>query len=405
MSYQFRLPDVGEGITESDLLKWHVKVGDLVREDDLLCEIETDKAVVEIPVPCSGTLVGLHAEEGATVAVGSIIATFETNPDRVDEPVQQEISPVINNRAASTPVVTESVTDATTRATPSTRKYAREMGVELNQVTGSGPKGRILRSDIDRQFSATGEPQVGMALKVSPTNIPLTGGQRRTPLKGLRKAIAETMVRSVTIIPHATSGFSCNAERFVALRQQLQLQLGCRISYTAMVMKALIPGIRRYPFFNASIDDAKNEIVEHGDINIGFATHTDAGLMVPVIKQVDRLSLLEISNQIDRLAGLARQRKIDLADLKGGTITLSNVGSHGKHDRAGRPIVNHPEAAIIAMARIKPMPAVVGDQVVPQQTLDLVTSYDHRIIDGVYAALFMETLIGIVEEPGMLLAY
>ncbi|MDD2947808.1 MAG: 2-oxo acid dehydrogenase subunit E2, partial [Rugosibacter sp.] len=235
--------------------------------------------------------------------------------------------------------------------------------------------------------------------------IPLSGQQRRTPIKGLRRAIAETMVRSVSVIPHATSGSRCNAEAFVALRLRLQEHLGCRISFTAMVIKAMIPALKKYPYFNASIDDTSNEIVEHGDINIGFATHTDEGLIVPVIKHADQRSLKEISLEIDRLAALARERKIPLADLKGGTITLSNVGSHGKHDLVGRPIINHPEVAIIAMTRIKPQAAVVNGAVVAQQSLDMVTSYDHRLIDGVYTAQFMEAVIEIIEEPGLLLSY
>jgi pyruvate dehydrogenase E2 component (dihydrolipoamide acetyltransferase) len=417
MTYEFTLPDVGEGITESDLLKWHVKPGDVVREDDLLCEIETDKAVVEIPVPCNGTVHSLQVAEGTTVKVGSVIAVFATADNQAasaaavksaahampaDPPESQIIgvSPAPTFSAAPQAAPAQLV-----HATPSTRSYARQQGVALERVVGSGPKGRILHEDIDRHLSVVKAPDTSsVRLEVRPLAIPLAGQQRRTPIKGLRRAIAETMVRSVSVIPHATSGFRCNAEAFVALRRRLQEHLGCRISFTAMVIKAMIPALKKYPYFNASIDDTSNEIVEHGDINIGFATHTDEGLMVPVIKHADQRSLKEISAEIDRLAALARERKISLADLKGGTITLSNVGSHGKHDLVGRPIINHPEAAIIAMTRIKPQAAVVNGAVVAQQSLDMVTSYDHRLIDGVYAAQFMEAVIEIIEEPGLLLS-
>lgn len=422
MTYEFCLPDVGEGITESDLLKWHVKPGDVVREDDLLCEIETDKAVVEIPVPCNGTVHSLQVKEGATVKVGSVIAVFATEAvAKAAKGAAEAVAKAVAKAAASAPVSTLSAvspaptfqTAATVsavqpvHATPSTRSYARQQGVALERVAGSGPKGRILREDIDRHLAvahASDTPDTSsVRLEVRPLAIPLIGQQRRTPIKGLRRAIAETMVRSVSVIPHATSGFRCNAEAFVALRLRLQEHLGCRISFTAMVIKAMIPALKKYPYFNASIDDTRSEIVEHGDINIGFATHTDEGLMVPVIKHADQRSLKEISLEIDRLAALARERKIALADLKGGTITLSNVGSHGKHDLVGRPIINHPEAAIIAMTRIKPQAAVVNGAVVAQQSLDMVTSYDHRLIDGVYAAQFMEAVIEIIEEPGLLL--
>lgn len=421
MTYEFCLPDVGEGITESDLLKWHVKPGDVVREDDLLCEIETDKAVVEIPVPCNGTVQSLQVAEGTTVKVGSVIAVFATADNQAASaaavksaahamPAEPRESQIIGVSPAPTFSATPQAAPAQpVHATPSTRSYARQQGVALERVVGSGPKGRILREDIDRHLSvahASDTPDAStVRLEVRPLTIPLIGQQRRTPIKGLRRAIAETMVRSVSVIPHATSGFRCNAEAFVALRLRLQEHLGCRISFTAMVIKAMIPALKKYPYFNASIDDTSNEIVEHGDINIGFATHTDEGLMVPVIKHADQRSLKEISAEIDRLAALARERKISLADLKGGTITLSNVGSHGKHDLVGRPIINHPEVAIIAMTRIKPQAAVVNGAVVAQQSLDMVTSYDHRLIDGVYAAQFMEAVIEIIEDPGLLLSY
>lgn len=429
MTYEFSLPDVGEGITESDLLKWHVKPGDVVREDEVLCEIETDKAVVEIPVPCNGTVQSLHAAEGSTVKVGSVIAVFATEAvAKAAQGANEAVAKVAASAAVVAPatvspaptfqVVSQAALAPPVHATPSTRRYAREQGVALESVIGSGPQGRILHEDIDRHVArqaqmaaATGMETAttktpdtsSMRLDVRPVAVPGAGQQRRTPLKGMRRAIADTMVRSVTVIPHATSGFRCNAEAFVTLRQRLQEYHGCRISFTAMVIKAMIPALKKYPYFNASIDDTASEIVEHGDINIGFATHTGEGLMVPVIKHADQKSLAEISTEIDRLAALARERKIALADLRGGTITLSNVGSHGKHDLIGRPIINHPEAAIIAMTRIKPQPAVENGQVVVQQTLDMVTSYDHRLIDGVYAAEFMEAVIALIEEPGLML--
>lgn len=417
MTYEFCLPDVGEGITESDLLKWHVKPGGVVREDDLLCEIETDKAVVEIPVPCNGTVQSLQVAEGTTVKVGSVIAVFATADNQAAPaaavksaahamPAEPRENQIIGVSPAPTfSAIPQAAPAQPVHATPSTRSYARQQGVALEVVSGSGPKGRILREDIDRHLSVGKAPDTSsVRLEVRPLAIPLSGQQRRTPIKGLRRAIAETMVRSVSVIPHATSGFRCNAEAFVALRLRLQEHLGCRISFTAMVIKAMIPALKKYPYFNASIDNTSNEIVEHGDINIGFATHTDEGLIVPVIKHADQRSLKEISLEIDRLAALARERKIPLADLKGGTITLSNVGSHGKHDLVGRPIINHPEVAIIAMTRIKPQAAVVNGAVVAQQSLDMVTSYDHRLIDGVYAAQFMEAVIEIIEEPGLLLS-
>jgi pyruvate dehydrogenase E2 component (dihydrolipoamide acetyltransferase) len=213
------------------------------------------------------------------------------------------------------------------------------------------------------------------------------------------------MVRSVTLIPHASSSFRCEAERFVALRKLLQQRLGVRISFTAMVMKAMVYAIEKYPVFNCSVDDTTSEIVTPPSINIGFATHTDDGLIVPVVKGCEARRLADISEEVDRLADLARTRKIAPKDLRGGTITLSNVGSHGRVEATGgRLIINHPQAAIIGMTRIRPLPIVRDGQVVAAQCLDIHTSYDHRIIDGIYAALFIEKLVDVIEEPGMMLS-
>lgn len=413
MRYEFNLPDIGEGLTEAVVRNWLVKVGDTVKEDDPVCEVETDKAVVEISSPCDGTIVTLNGEAGQTLPVGAVLIVFETDaaPDMpsphgvapaaqtVTEPKKEAAVPVAN--ATPLPAV-----NADILAVPSTRRFAREHGIDLAQLVGSGPGGRILRGDVERSMAPNpvGGNVGAMAQLVAPTAIPLAPGQQRIPIKGLRRAIAETMVRSVSVIPHATSMFRCNGERFLVLRKVLQEKLGVRVSFTAMVVKAMVPALQRYPYFNCSVDDTTNEIVLPGQINVGFATHTEEGLIVPVIKGVDRKSLAEISQDIDRLAALARERKISAEDLRGGTITLSNVGSHGTAETTGgRPIINHPQSAVIVMSRIKPQPVVRDGQVVAQQCLDIGTSYDHRVIDGIYAALFMETVINVIEEPGLLL--
>jgi pyruvate dehydrogenase E2 component (dihydrolipoamide acetyltransferase) len=423
MRYEFNLPDIGEGLTEAVVRNWLVKVGDTVREDDPVCEVETDKAVVEITSPCDGAILALNGEAGETHPVGTVLIVFETEsaPDMPSHHGASAPAPAKDGAAAPIPVKEAVVavehnqsllvltSNANVLAVPSTRRYAREHGIDLSKLVGSGPDGRILHSDVLRSQVPASTPHAGgnvrsMAQLVTPTAIPHAPGQERIPIKGLRRAIAETMVRSVTIIPHATSMFRCNGERFLVLRKSLQEKLGVRVSFTAMVIKAMVPALQRYPYFNCSIDDTSNEIVLPGQINVGFATHTDEGLIVPVIKGVDRKSLVEISQDIDRLAALARERKIAAEDLRGGTITLSNVGSHGTAETTGgRPIINHPQSAVIVMSRIKPQPVVRDGQVVAQQCLDIGTSYDHRVIDGIYAALFMETLINVIEEPGLLL--
>jgi pyruvate dehydrogenase E2 component (dihydrolipoamide acetyltransferase) len=420
MRYEFQLPDIGEGLTEATIATWAVKVGDSIAEDDPLCEIETDKAVVEITAPCSGTILSIRGEPGETLQVGTVITVFETD--------KLPVSTGQGGHGDGQPMATIAVEDANNdepyasgsgpvlairreiRATPATRRFARAKGIDLNEVVGTGPKGRVLHYDVARfvEGGQGGRPAQGVApsgsrFALSP--VPHEPGQTRQPFTGLRKVVSEQMMRSVTQIPHASSSFRCEAGKFVGLRKILQDRLGVRISFTAMVMKAMVQAIQKYPIFNYSVDDTTNEIVIPPSINIGFAAHTDDGLIVPVIKGCEALSLAEMSSEIDRLAELARTRKIMPKDLRGGTITLSNVGSHGRVEATGgRLIINHPQAAIIGMTRIRPLPIVRDGQVVAAPCLDIHTSYDHRLIDGIYAALFIEQLVDVIEEPGMMMA-
>ncbi|MDN5874708.1 MAG: 2-oxo acid dehydrogenase subunit E2, partial [Sinobacteraceae bacterium] len=295
------------------------------------------------------------------------------------------------------------------RAAPSTRRLAREHGVDLNTIKGTGPGNRILHSDVLQHAgqsptnTTAGAPAGGQRFAIKP--ISSEPGQKREALTSLQKSVAEQMTRSVTLIPHASSSYRCEAERFVALRKTLQERLGTRVSFTAMVMRAMVPALQAFPYFNCSFDDTTNEIVHPPAINIGFAAHTDDGLVVPVVRNCEDKSLVEISQEVDRLATAARNRKIKVAELRGGTITLSNVGSHGQVETTGgRLIVNHPQAAIIGLSRIRPQAVVHDGVVVAAACLDIYMSYDHRIIDGIYANLFVEQLAGVIQEPGMMLA-
>jgi pyruvate dehydrogenase E2 component (dihydrolipoamide acetyltransferase) len=389
---QFRLPDVGEGITESVLLKWHVDPGQSVREDDALCSIETDKAVVEIPAPCTGTVVSLDVAEGTRIPVGTVIAQVEPEAGSLASAGPADPPP---------PASPGSGTRSTrTRAAPSTRRHARELRVELEKVEGRGPRGRILRSDVEAAAEANRTP-----LQAGPGTVADGEPTARVPMSNLRRTIAENLRRSMAIIPHATGSFRCDAGALVELREQCQQKLRREISYSAMFMKAMVPALRSYPYFNASIDDEKQEIMIHREHHIGFATHTPDGLIVPVVRDVGRKSLVEVSAEIERLAALARERRIPVTDLRGGTITLSNIGSHGGHEIGGHPIISHPQVAILVTSRIRPEPAVRGGVVVIRPTLILTVAFDHRLIDGAYAAGFMEQLIDVIEAPGMLLAY
>lgn len=401
MRFEFRLPDVGEGITESELLTWHVAPGQEVREDQVLCEIETDKATVEIPAPCSGRVEQLAAQVGQTVRVGEILAVF----DAERPPVQQfsgekHAAPAPAPKPAAPPAAPQVAPEpppsptGPVRAAPSTRRYAREHGVDLDTIAGSGPKGRVLREDID-----------AAARRAAPAPSPApAGGEKRWRLTGIAKAMYDSMSRAARV-PQATTGFAVNAAAFEAARKRLSAHTGTRVSFVALLIKALIPALKAMPQFNASLDDDTLEVIEKHYYHIGFAAYTDGGLVVPVIRDADQLSVVELSNAIEDLAARARERRLGPDELRGATFTLSNWGSHGGQDIFGTPIINPPQVAILGMGRVRSEPVVVDDtRIEIQRRLNLVLSYDHRLIDGVTALRFMQPILAAVEDPLLLLA-
>lgn len=403
MRFEFRLPDVGEGITESELLTWHVAPGQEVREDQVLCEIETDKATVEIPAPCSGRVEQLGAQVGQTIRVGEILAVF----DAERPPVQQfsgekHAAPAPAPKPAAPPAAPQVAPEpppaptGPVRAAPSTRRYAREHGVDLGTVAGSGPKGRVLREDID-----------AAARRAAPAHAPSpapAGGEKRWRLTGIAKAMYDSMSRAARV-PQATTGFAVNAAAFETARKRLSAHTGTRVSFVALLIKALIPALKAMPQFNASLDDDTLEVIEKHYYHIGFAAYTEAGLVVPVIRDADRLSVVELSNAIEDLAARARERRLGPDELRGATFTLSNWGSHGGQDIFGTPIINPPQVAILGMGRVRSEPVVVDDaRIEIQRRLNLVLSYDHRLIDGVTALRFMQPILAAVEDPLLLLA-
>ena len=401
MRFEFRLPDVGEGITESELLAWHVAPGEDVREDQLLCEIETDKATVEIPAPCSGRVEQLAAQVGQIVKVGEILAVF----DAERAPAQQfsgekHGAPALAPISAAAPPVQPA---GPLRAAPSTRRYAHQQDVDLAAVTGSGPKGRVLREDIDAVLARVARPAPTPSSAPSPA-IAASGGERRWRLSGVAKAMYDSMSRAAHV-PQATTGFAVNAAAFEAARARLAAHTGQRVSYVALLIKTLIPALKAMPQFNASIDDQTLEVVEKHYYHIGFAAYTDAGLVVPVIRDADRLNVVQLSGAIDELAARARDRKLAPDDMRGATFTLSNWGSHGGQDIFGTPIINPPQVAILGMGRVRSEPVVVDDSRIEiQRRLNLVLSYDHRLIDGVTALRFMQPILAAVQDPLLLLA-
>ncbi|WP_440940441.1 dihydrolipoamide acetyltransferase family protein [Immundisolibacter sp.] len=412
MRFEFRLPDVGEGITESELLTWHVAPGEQVHEDQVLCEIETDKATVEIPAPCSGRVEQLGAQVGQTVRVGEILAVFDAERPPAQQFSGEKHAPAASTAptqpAAAAPAHGASVAAAPAptpappanrhgplRAAPSTRRYAREHEVDLAEVSGSGPKGRVLREDIDAVVARRQAP---------PPTAAAAGGETRRRLSGVAKAMYDSMSRAARV-PQATTGFAVTAAALETARKRLSAHTGTRVSFVALLIKALIPALKAMPQFNASIDDDTLEVIEKHYYHIGFAAYTDAGLVVPVIRDADRLSVVELSTAIEELAARARERRLGPDELRGATFTLSNWGSHGGQDIFGTPIINPPQVAILGMGRVRSEPVVVDDSRIEiQRRLNLVLSYDHRLIDGVTALRFMQPILAAVEDPLLLLA-
>ncbi len=461
--FDFRLPDPGEGLTEAEIIEWYHAEGDEVREDDPLVDVETDKAVVEIPTPCTGTLERVVAEPGDVVEVGEVIAVFrtenpprqqsaegaqggaagETAPDAGADDSTADATDVDADETSPTSAVSR-VDDAADAgagadrtdgadtgddrvfAAPSTRRYAREQSVDLADVEGTGPGGRVLQEDVDAFLEAQrAEPAESAVdstaasetattatpattVDAEPTGAATTDESGREavvePLRGLRRTIAENMQRSKQEIPHVTSGFEADATELVELKERLDEKHDAHITYTALLVKAVVPALREFPLVNASIDMEADEITKYESYNIGVATHTEEGLIVPVVKDVDEKSLVEVAEELNATVEAAREREISPADLQGGTFTITNTGSHGGHGTFGTPIIRHPEAGIVGVGAIEEKPVAVDGELTVQERIGFSFSYDHRLVDGVTAGQFMEHVIEGIEDPDVLLA-
>jgi pyruvate dehydrogenase E2 component (dihydrolipoamide acetyltransferase) len=448
MTFEFELPDPGEGLTEAEISEWHVEEGDEVEEDDVLGEVETDKAVTEIPSPVSGTIQEITAEEGETVDVGTVIVVFETEEDEEEaqeqaeeeaeeegeeereESEEEEETEEEEGEVEDEEEPEEAVSEAEEEegegeteegeepetgegrvfAAPSTRRYAREEGVDITEVDGSGPDGRVLREDIEEYAEGEEEEAAEVealhpSLDIEPTSVDEDESRsERRDLSGLRGQIAENTVRSKTVTAHLTSGFEADATDLVSLKERLDEKHDVHITYTPILLKAVMPALKEFPLVNASIDDSTGEIVEKHYYNMGFATHTEDGLMVPVVKDIDQKSIVEVAGEIIDLAEQARDRSIDYEDMQGGTFSVTNLALDGEHRTFGTPVINHPEAAIMGIGTIDEKPVAVDGEVEVQPRIPLSLSFDHRLIDGVTANRFMEHVIEGVEDTDILLS-
>jgi pyruvate dehydrogenase E2 component (dihydrolipoamide acetyltransferase) len=396
MVRQFRFPDVGEGITEGEIVRWLVKEGEEVKADEALAEIETDKAVVEMPSPYAGTVLKLHFKEKDLIKVGQVLVTIGEKGEAVPEPALSPAGMPAAHPAAPVQAAAPGRTGEAP-ATPKVRALAKELGIDINTVPGTGPGGRVSEEDVRSAKDKPAEKKPEIKIKAK---YDLFGSLERIPLRGVRRATAKKMRESLDKAAHVTHCDEADAGALVALREKMKPEAeaaGIKLSYLPFIVKALIEALKLHPTLNSTLDDEDGEIIVKKYYNIGIAVDVPDGLIVPVVKMADQKSVLDIASEIQALAKAARERTLDLADLKGGTFSVTNVGVFGGD--FATPIINYPEAAILATMKIADRARVENGAVVVKKTLPLCLSFDHRIIDGAEAARFTRDLVRFLESP------
>ncbi|HVU71067.1 MAG TPA: dihydrolipoamide acetyltransferase family protein [Ktedonobacteraceae bacterium] len=429
---ELKLADLGEGMHEAEVVEWLIHEGDTVRLDQPVVRVETDKAIVEIPSPVAGRVSEIRFQPGQTVKVGEVLAVYDA-PQGRNGATGKEASaagsghgapapgapiPIERTRAAlaeDTAPANGTGTKRRVLAAPAVRKLAFELGIDLADVTPSASNGRVTLGDVrahaahavtkpaQELSTGTTSSEAGSApVKATPVLAPVQ--DERQPLTGLRRRIAEHMERSWRTIPHATAFDEVDAGELVALRAALlpaAEKRGVRLTYIPLLVKLLLPVLKEFPIFNASLDEEKREIIYKRVYHIGVATASPEGLLVPVLREADKLSVVEIAARLERLIEGAKQRSLALNELSGSTFTLNNVGSFG--GSSGTPIINHPEVAILAVGRIEEKAIVRAGSIVALPRMPLALSFDHRLIDGALSGAFLARFKELVEHPQQLL--
>jgi len=416
--YKFKFADIGEGIHEGKILEYNFKVGDMIKEGDTLVVIETDKVNAEIPIPVDGKIVELGPKVGEIVHVGENLAVIDEGNDSIDSPEKKEDeinendeAGVVGKLEVSNDVIASSYENADIEniekrvlATPVARKLASDLGVDIKVIKGSGEHGRVLRTDIENQKE--NNPKL-KNIEKKQLEIPTTkvgDGDRREKISTLRKSVVKAMTLSKQIIPHTTLIDELEISELVAFRneyKEMAKTQGIKLTYMAFIIKALAKSIKEYPIFNSSFDQENEEIIYRNNVNIGIAVDTPDGLIVPNIKNADKLSLFEIANEVERLASLAKERKIQLQDLQNGTITITNFGAFDAI--SGTPVIKYPEVAILGVGKIMKKPVVIDDEIVIRDIVPLSLTFDHRIIDGADGGRFMIAYKKYLRNPLLLL--
>lgn len=442
MAFEFKLPDIGEGIHEGEIAKWLIAEGDKINEDDVLVEIQNDKAVVEIPSPVDGTVSKIHVEEGEVTTVGTTIVTIddgsedsgssdkdeeksEEKPEEKAEKTsekpaddaakpadEEQVSEESPNKEEKQPDKDKSDSDKIVIAMPSVRKFARENDVDIKEVTGTGKNGRILKEDIENFGTETEQAEeskeetsaASEGTQKSPLKQQTGELETREKMSGMRKAIAKAMVNSKHTSPHVTHIDEVEVDALWAHRKkfkEIAAEQGVKLTFLPYVVKALVSALKKYPELNTSIDNETFEVIQKHYYNVGIAADTEKGLVVPVVKDADKLSMFEISDEINELATKARDGKLSSDEMKGGSVTISNLGSAG--GKWFTPVINQPEVAILGIGRIEEQPVVRDGEIVAARVLALSLSYDHRQIDGATAQNALNHIKRLLNNPDLLL--
>ena len=423
--YVFKLPDIGEGVVEGEIVAWHVKVGDSIKEDDQIVDIMTDKATVTIPSPTSGIVTELSGEVGDMIAVGSALVTFSTDgssnvnqvekspePEVIEEPVieEEKISqPIAKEIKKPAPKPVELITESkvlvpssgNTRilASPAVRRRARDAELDLSVVSGSGPAGRIRHADLDAYIAAggtvTGAPPTSYSTKRNDTN--------EIKVVGLRRKIAEQMVKSKFSIPHFSYFEEIDVTELEELRQMLNATRDNdqpKLTYLPFIMMALAKIMPNHKECNALYNDENNIVTQYSAVHLGIATQTDRGLFVPVVKHVETMDIWQSASEMQRVSGAARNGTASLDDLSGSTFTITSLGRDG--GLGATPIINHPEVSILGIHKAREMPVVKDGKIVVRRIMNVSSSFDHRIVDGANGAALVQALKRMLEYPALI---
>ena len=418
-TYVVKLPDVGEGVAEAELVEWHVAVGDAVAEDQPIADVMTDKATVELPSPVSGTITRLGAEAGDVVATGSELVWIETDEADVaqapeSEPVAEEDEPATVDVAPAAPAVqlegdqpadpdATASPDGAVLAAPAVRRRASDLGVDLASVAGSGPDGRVVHGDLDRLLAE--RPTAGRAAAPASIAAPRAVDDDIEAVKviGLRRNIAQRMQESTRRIPHFTYVEEVDVTDVERLRSELNRQhegTRPRLTLLPLLARAVIVALGEFPQMNARFKDDDGVVERHRAVHLGIATQTAKGLMVPVVDHAEGHSLWSLASEVARLSAAARDGSVALDELHGSTITITSLGALG--GVVTTPVINYPEVAIIGVNKIATRPVFADGAWLPRQMMNLSSSFDHRVVDGYDAALFVQRIKALLETPALL---